>query len=178
MSIEPLSQPESKIPVETNPSLTKKAVSFLTAEVVWLSHGRPFRNVHDINHIYYRICRECEHFENNGCCVCGCRIVPHERSPLNKLSMATTNCPLPDPKWVSDITPPESMTPEHYQAVRENSKAVLQEVNAPDPSQQVPFPLPTIPQSLLDGKKKEGAAVTAETFVRTTTGQIVQGDGL
>ena len=88
-------------------SFLAKAGSFISEEAKWLYHGRPYREVEEINHIYETICNPCEFFENDGCKICGCRIVPNERSPLNKLSMATTNCPLPEqPKWTSTITTP------------------------------------------------------------------------
>lgn len=161
-------------PTPANTSLLQKAASFVSAEVLWFSYGRPFRSAHDFNHIYYKVCRPCEHFANDACRVCGCRIVPNEQSWFNKISMATTNCPLPEPKWVSSITPPESLTLEVYEAALKNSKAVLVEVTAPEP---VPLPSPTIPQGMDFDKKKDGAgAGVVNPFVRTGTGQIVQGD--
>lgn len=159
-------------PAPDNPSLLRQAFSFVSAEVLWFSHGRPYRSAHDFNHIYYKVCRPCEHFANDACRVCGCRIVPNEQSWFNKISMATTNCPLAEPKWVSGITPPESLAQDVYDAALKNSKAVLVEVTEPEP-----VPIPTIPQGMESVKKKDGAAAGAvNPFVRTSSGQIVQGD--
>ena len=157
--------------VATPPSLVRKAASFLSAEAQWLTRGRPFRNVHDINHLYYRVCRPCEHFMNDGCTVCGCRIVPNERSGFNKLAMGTTNCPLPEPKWVSDITPPDGIASDLLETALKNSKAVLVEITPPavEPVQDS--------NTGLVKKKEAAGADTVNPFVRTTTGQIVQGDG-
>jgi hypothetical protein len=170
MSVE-ISEPVApEQPVATPPSLVRKAVSFLSAEAQWLTRGRPLRSVHDINHLYYRVCRPCEFFVNDGCTVCGCRIVPNERGGFNKLAMATTNCPLPEPKWVSEITPPDGMAKDAYEAALKNSRAVLMEIT--------PSVEPALDSHAELVKKKEGAdAVPANPFFRTTTGQIVQEDG-
>jgi hypothetical protein len=99
----------------------EKGIAFISEEAKWIYHKRPFRSVHEINTIYYDICSPCGFFENEGCRVCGCRVVPNERSPLNKISMATTNCPLPDPKWVSTITPPAGLEPERLSQLSEEA---------------------------------------------------------
>ena len=149
------------------PSLLQKAVSFISEEAKWFSHGRPYRAVMDIDHLYYRVCRPCEHFENDGCKICGCRIVAHERSPLNKISMATTNCPHPDgPRWASDVTPPEDIPQEVLEAALQNSKAVLVETRLPVD------PIPGI--NAATDKKKDRAADAADPIPRTTTGQPIQ----
>jgi len=170
MSFEPPAPVETRQPVTTHPSFVRKAASFLSSETQWLTRGRPLRNVHDINHLYYQVCRPCEYFENDGCTVCGCRIVPNERGGFNKLAMATTNCPLPTPKWVSEITPPDGIASNVYETALKNSKATLVEFTPPVmESGQVPYDF---------NKKKEGAAVgTVNPFVRISTGQIVQEDG-
>jgi hypothetical protein len=108
----------------SEPSLLKKGVAFISEEAKWLYHNRPFRSVNEINHIYYNICKPCEFFENDGCRICGCRIVPNERSPLNKLSMATTNCPNPDPKWISSITPPAGLDQEQAEKLLREAASV------------------------------------------------------
>ena len=169
MSVEPSERAILKQPVATHPSLVRKAVSFLSAEAQWLTRGRPLRNTHDINHLYYQVCRPCEYYVTDGCTVCGCRIVPNERSGFNKLAMGTTNCPLPEPKWVSEITPPDGMAKEAYETVLKNSKAVLLEITPPaDPAWESYAEL---------AKKKEAAdAGIANPFFRTATGQIVQED--
>ena len=171
MSVESPEPAASEQPVTTHPSLVRKAVSFLSAEAQWLTRGRPLRNIHDINHLYYKVCRPCEFFVNDGCTVCGCRIVPNERSGFNKLAMGTTNCPLPEPKWVSEITPPEGMAKEAYETTLKNSKAVLVEIT--------PSAEPVWDSYAEPAKKKEAAdAGPVSPFFRTSTGQIVQEDGV
>jgi hypothetical protein len=104
------------------PSILKKVKSFLSAEAVWISFGMPYRTYEEINYLYYNQCQRCPSFENDGCKICGCRVVPNELSPLNKLSMATTNCPDPDnPKWISLITPPETWESEELLQAAFNS---------------------------------------------------------
>lgn len=148
--------------------------TFLSTEWIWLNHGMPFREVMDINHLYYRVCAPCEYFENDGCKICRCRLVPNERSPLNKLSMATTNCPLPQPKWISAVTPPDDITPEAAAAALNNSKANLVETVEPETSSRS-FREPTR-MTVDEIKKKRAAAAGANPFDRTVTGQYVQGD--
>jgi hypothetical protein len=104
-------------------TLLEKGIAFISEEAKWLAHRRPYRTISEVNYIYYNICKPCEYFENDGCRVCGCRIVANERTPLNKLSMATTNCPLPEPKWVSTITPPTEMTAEQVEQLTAAIKA-------------------------------------------------------
>jgi len=151
------------------PSFIQKAASFISEEARWLAHGRPYRDVMDIDQIYYRVCTPCEHFENDGCKICGCRIVPHERSPLNKISLGTANCPHPDgPRWVSCITPPEGILQEVYDAALQNSQAVLIETKLPV------SPMPTANDS--NGKKKDTDTIAdaANTITQTRTGQLLQ----
>ena len=150
----------------------KKGVTFLSTEGLWLLHGMPFREVMDVNHLYYAICSKCGYFENDGCKICGCRLVPNERSPLNKLSMATTNCPLPEPKWISEITPPDDISPEVAQTALNHSKARLVETYEPDGMTTADQPLMTVAEI----KKKQAAAAAANPFRRTPSGQFVQGD--
>lgn len=156
-------------------SAAKTGVRFLSSEWIWIHHGMPFRSVMDINHLYYRVCSPCEFFENDGCRICRCRLVPNERSPLNKLSMATTNCPIPEnPKWVSHLTPPEDLTPEATAVALANSKAKLLETVEPETS-TASFQEPTR-MTFEEIKKKHETAVDANPFSRTRTGQYVQGD--
>jgi len=149
-----------------SPSFIQKGVSFFSEEAKWFLHGRLYRAVMDIDHLYYRVCRPCEHFENDGCKICGCRIVAHERSPLNKISMATTNCPHPDgPRWASDITPPD-MPQEVLETVLQNSKAVLIETQSPV--------YPIANTDTTTDKKKDTAADAADPITRTSIGQLIQ----
>jgi len=152
----------------------KTGARFVSTEWVWINHGMPFREVMDINHLYYRVCSKCEYFENQGCLICRCRLVPNERSPLNKLSMATTNCPLPEPKWISAITPPDDITPEVAAKALKNSKANL--VETVEPEEMIETTQEQTLMTVDEIKKKRTGADGANPFVRTRTGQYVQGD--
>lgn len=145
--------------------------SWLSAEWIWINHGRPFREMNDVNHLYYQVCSKCEFFLNDGCMICRCRLVPNELSAMNKLSMATTNCPLPQPKWISSITPPDDITPEVADAALRNSKANFVEITEPEPL--------GADQSLMtvaEIKKKQEDAAGANPFTRTASGQYVEGE--
>ena len=150
----------------------KKGAAFITTEALWILHGMPFREVMDVNHLYYQVCSRCDYFENDGCKICGCRLVPNERSPLNKLSMATTNCPLPEPKWVSDITPPDDISPEVAATAIKNSKARLVETIESEEPVEPSQPLMTAAEI----KKKQAVADGVNPFRRTRSGQYVQGE--
>jgi hypothetical protein len=147
----------------------RMGASWLSAEWIWIQHGRPFREMNDVNHLYYQVCKPCEFFLNDGCMICRCRLVPNELSALNKLSMATTNCPLPQPKWISSITPPDDIAPEIATAALRNSKA-----NFVEETESIPID-PAL-MTVADIKKKQGAAVAANPFTRTATGQYVEGE--
>lgn len=150
-----------------SPSILQKAVTFVSEEARWLSHGRPYRDVMDIDHLYYRVCKPCEQFENDGCKICGCRIVAHERSPLNKISLGTTNCPHPDgPRWVSGLTPPEGIPQEVLDAALQNSKAVLIETGLPA------YPISTA--NVTTGKKKDTTAGAVDPIAHTPSGPLIQ----
>ncbi len=114
--------------VDTIVETVKTGATFISTEWVWINHGMPFREVMDINHLYYRVCSPCDYFANDACLICRCRLVPNERSALNKLSMATTNCPLPEPRWISAITPPDDLAPEIAETALRNAKVNFVEV--------------------------------------------------
>lgn len=149
----------------------RMGASWISAEWVWIKHGRPFREMNDVNHLYYQVCSKCKMFLNDGCLVCRCRLVPNELSALNKLAMATTNCPLPIPKWISTVTPPDDITPEIAAAALRHSKANFVEVTEPE-ILSGDQPLMTVAEI----KKKQAAAAGANPFTRTATGQYVEGE--
>lgn len=46
------------------------------------------------------ICKECVHYNNNICNICGCALSGN--SPfMSKLKIDFMSCPLPEPKWYS-----------------------------------------------------------------------------
>ena len=143
-----------------NKTLVQKAISFITTEGLWLFHGKPYRSIEDINNLYYNVCSKCEFFENEGCKICGCRLVPNERSPLNKLSMATTNCPLPtNPKWISEIAPPNNMDANTVQAILESVKFRETEYSNSAESQGHTMLSEETRAAVEEVKKKEAGAV-------------------
>ncbi|HBT75430.1 MAG TPA: hypothetical protein DEB39_00570 [Planctomycetaceae bacterium] len=149
----------------------RMGASWLSAEWIWIQHGRPFREMNDVNHLYYQVCSKCEFFLNDGCMICRCRLVPNELSALNKLSMATTNCPLPQPKWISAITPPDDLAPEIAETALRNAKVHFVEVTETEqPSGDQPL------MTVSEIKKKQAAAEGANPFIRTATGQYVEGE--
>ena len=71
----------------------------------WLAAGRPVRSDERVREIYETICRPCEHFnqERERCKACGCKLGLSRRALFNKLRMATTSCPLDEPKWIAEV---------------------------------------------------------------------------
>ena len=146
--------------------------NWLSAEWIWINHGKPFREMNDVNHLYYQVCSKCEFFLNDGCMICRCRLVPNELSFLNKLSMATTNCPLPKPKWISGLTPPDDISPELAAAAYKNSKANFVEVTEPETPDLIDQTRITVAEI----KKKRADAAVVNPFTRTASGQYVEGE--
>lgn len=89
------------------PSFARKAISFATAEVRWLTAGRPMRNREQVAEIF-AMCQACEFFragtiEGEGQCrLCGC-CLRSAGGLLNKIRMATEGCPAKPPKWKPEV---------------------------------------------------------------------------
>ena len=81
---------------------------FLQEERKWHNAGRPYRTAERIKEIH-DICTNCPLFEKgrgfvsgyDKCGECGCNLHP-TRHALNKIAMATTECPKTDPEWTPD----------------------------------------------------------------------------
>jgi hypothetical protein len=89
----------------------------------WEEAGRPVRSPERIKEIY-DICKECENYifivpKLGQCKICTCLLRPKGET-MNKIAMATTNCPLDPPKWVAEnsdqetIIQPEQSAPIQY----------------------------------------------------------------
>jgi len=68
----------------------------------WITAGRPVRPPEEVARIFDQICVPCENFNVAGSCnLCGCKVRRNGAALMNKLAMATTNCPADPPKWTA-----------------------------------------------------------------------------
>ena len=65
----------------------------------WIKAGRPVREEEEIKRIFETYCKPCEEYEvkSSSCRDCGCRVNFMKAAMLNKIAMATEECPLE--KW-------------------------------------------------------------------------------
>jgi len=70
--------------------------NYATSLARWVSSGMPQRSDAEVARIY-EICRACEHFADNQCSLCGCRVSTDGAGWRNKIRMATEKCPIG--KW-------------------------------------------------------------------------------
>ena len=65
----------------------------------WIKAGRPVRSDDEIERIFETCCNPCEAYDvqSSSCRHCGCRVNLIKAAPLNKIAMATEECP--DKKW-------------------------------------------------------------------------------
>ena len=65
----------------------------------WIKAGRPVREEEDIRRIFETCCKPCEAYDaqSSVCRYCGCRVNLVKAAPLNKIAMATEECPIE--KW-------------------------------------------------------------------------------
>lgn len=65
----------------------------------WIKAGRPVRSEDEILGIFTTYCQECEFMDHDysRCKVCGCHVGTIPSPLLNKIAMATENCP--EGKW-------------------------------------------------------------------------------
>jgi hypothetical protein len=81
------------------PSMLNLAYRYTRALSRWIKAGRPVRSEEEIKQIFKTFCEPCEAYDskNSSCCHCGCRVNRMRAAPLNKIAMATEECPLE--KW-------------------------------------------------------------------------------
>jgi hypothetical protein len=81
--------------------LLKTAMAFVSAEAKWIAAGMPKRSPEQIEEIY-QLCQSCDKMEPSNtegyssCRLCGCTLAKFP-NVINKIEMATENCPLA--KW-------------------------------------------------------------------------------
>jgi hypothetical protein len=74
----------------------QQVTNYFRAVSNWIGHGMPVRPDEEVARIY-AICRECEHFIDQHCALCGCRVDATASAWRNKIRMATEKCPIG--KW-------------------------------------------------------------------------------
>jgi hypothetical protein len=85
--------------VNPSPTTIEKVSRYAAAIAKWIAAGRPTRSQEQIDAILATHCGPCEHFKNEACNQCGCKVNKHHAAWRNKLAMATEACPLDPPKW-------------------------------------------------------------------------------
>jgi hypothetical protein len=63
----------------------------------WIKAGRPVRTEEEIRRVFKTYCESCEAYEEGRCRYCGCHVNLLNLATLNKIAMATEECPLD--KW-------------------------------------------------------------------------------
>lgn len=86
------------VAVETNTPV-RRVIRYARALSRWIKAGRPERSREEIETIFSEHCIQCtEYDERPGRCkFCGCNVGLRAAPMLNKIAMATENCPLD--KW-------------------------------------------------------------------------------
>jgi len=77
-----------------------RAYRYKRALFRWIKAGRPVRDEAEIERIFETCCKPCEAYDGSVCHHCGCRINKEKTAMLNKIAMATEECPLE--KWNND----------------------------------------------------------------------------
>jgi len=77
------------------PGLIRRAISYTEALARWTAAGRPERSDKEVERIFHQHCKSCSWFdaERQICRGCGCRVAESGVAILNKIKMATENCP-------------------------------------------------------------------------------------
>jgi hypothetical protein len=94
----PLPPPPPPLPSEQPPKppgLVRRAISYTEALARWTTAGRPERSDKEVERIFYQHCKPCNWFEPERqiCRGCGCHVAENGAAVLNKIKMATENCP-------------------------------------------------------------------------------------
>ncbi len=79
-------------------AIIAKWSKYYKAVRIWQKYGGLRRSQSQINHIYYNHCKPCEHFNDDTCELCGCNVNTNTFGALNKIAMATEECPIK--KWL------------------------------------------------------------------------------
>lgn len=84
-----------KIP--KGPGIATKVANYVGAIGRWVKAGRPERTKEEVERIFDTICKPCQFFLEGSCRTCGCRVARSGAALLNKIKMATEDCP--KKKW-------------------------------------------------------------------------------
>ena len=106
LGLEPEASPADNVPPEPlkplapleppePPGLVRRALSYTEALARWTAAGQPERSDKDVERIFHQHCKPCSWFdpERQICRGCGCRVAENGYAVLNKIKMATENCP-------------------------------------------------------------------------------------
>ena len=77
------------------PGIVRRAISYTEALARWTAAGRPERSDKEVERIFHQCCKTCKWYdpEKQICRGCGCRVAESGYAVLNKIKMATENCP-------------------------------------------------------------------------------------
>jgi len=92
-------EPNFSTTVPTEPTFVRRAMSYAEAVIEWTAAGRPERCKEEVERIFNDLCMPCKSFdeERQRCRRCGCRVTGGGFAFINKIKMATQNCPIG--KW-------------------------------------------------------------------------------
>jgi len=78
------------------PTFFNRTYRYARALARWIKAGRPIREEAEIKRIFETCCKPCEAYDakSSSCRCCGCRVNLMQAPPLNKIAMATEECPL------------------------------------------------------------------------------------
>jgi hypothetical protein len=80
---------------EVMPGLSTRVSRYSRAIHRWIVAGQPVRPEEEVRQIFETLCRSCEHFDAQReiCKTCGCRVRKSGLALMNKIRMATEQCP-------------------------------------------------------------------------------------
>lgn len=88
------------------PKLRRRVLRWAEAVARWTKAGQPVRKDSEVELIFSEICGKCRDFDEkrSRCRICGCRLGKGKGALLNKVRMATEDCPLgkwPTNQWTA-----------------------------------------------------------------------------
>ena len=69
------------------------AKRYIAALLRWSKAGFPVRTVEEVKQIHWHFCLPCEYYIDGRCRKCGCGVSTSRLAVLNKIKMATEQCP-------------------------------------------------------------------------------------
>jgi len=94
-TVEPPPTPSEPSEAPEPPGLVRRAISYTEALARWTAAGRPERTDKEVERIFHQYCKTCKWYDRKKqiCRGCGCRVAENGYAVLNKVKMATENCP-------------------------------------------------------------------------------------